>query len=104
MGRVRLWHHEGEVAPNTWADFDWIAQHRDKLYKQYGSCVLLVYNQQVIGTGETMDEAEAAAERNAPPEPDDITPVLYFLGPSRYRLYNARPRGGVDDNSFGSST
>jgi hypothetical protein len=80
MGRVRISHREGEVAPNTWADFEWIAQHRDELYEQYGSCVLLVYNQQVLATGKTIVEAEAEAERNAPPEPNDITPVLYVLG------------------------
>jgi len=93
MGRVRLWHEKGEIAPNTRSDFDWIAKHRDELYNKYGSCVLLVYNQQVLAASETMAEAEAEAERNAPPEPNDITPVLYFLS-RRYRVRQVRSSEG----------
>jgi hypothetical protein len=79
MSRVRVWHHEGEVSPNTWSDFEWIRQHRKELLEQYGECMLLVFNQRVIGSGQSLEEAEAEAERNAPPEPVEITPVLYLL-------------------------
>jgi hypothetical protein len=89
MGRVRVWHHEGEVSPNTWADFEWIRQHRKELLEQYGECMLLVFNQQVTGTGQSLEEAEANAERNAPPEPPEITPVLYLLA-HRHPFLRAR--------------
>ena len=42
--RIRTSHQDGEVAPNTWQDFDWVYDNEAELLKQYGECVLLVYN------------------------------------------------------------
>jgi len=41
--------------------------------------VLLVYNQQVIGKGATIEEAIAQAEQNVPLDLTEVTPITYFL-------------------------
>ena len=41
--------------------------------------MLLIYNQQVIGKGETIEEAIAQAEHNVPSDQDEVTPITYFL-------------------------
>jgi hypothetical protein len=77
--RIRLGHTPGEVAPNTWADFAWVHQHENKLLDQYGECVVLVYQQQVIGKGDTIGEAVAEAEKSISSDIEDVTPITYFL-------------------------
>ena len=77
--RIRTSHQDEEVAPNTWADFDWVHDHEAELLQRYGECVLLVHNQQVIGNGNTIEEAIAQAEQNMPPDLPEVTPITYFL-------------------------
>ena len=77
--RIRTSHQDGEVAPNTWRDFDWVHDHEAELLQQYGECVLLIYNQQVIGNGITIEDAIAQAEQNVPPDLSEVTPITYFL-------------------------
>jgi hypothetical protein len=50
--------------------------------------VILVYEKQVVGSGRTIEEAEADAERGLSPEIEQITPVLHFVS-YPYRLRRA---------------
>jgi len=77
--RIRTSHQDGEVAPNTWHDFDWVHKNEAELLEHYGECVLLIYNQQVIGKGDTIEEAITAAEHNVPSDLIEVTPITYFL-------------------------
>ena len=79
MSRIRTGHPRGEVPPNTWDDFKWAGSHRQELYEQYGSCIALIYNQQVIGIGQTYDEAIADAESKLAPEVSEVTPITYLI-------------------------
>jgi hypothetical protein len=79
--RIQLGHPYGETPPNTYADFDWVRRNEKTLLEQYGECILIVYQKQVLGTGQTYQEAVEDAERNLPPEVGVITPVLTFLHP-----------------------
>ena len=79
--------HQGEVAPNIYDDFTWIHDHRPELLDQYGTCVILVYQRAVVGTGKTLQEAEEDAERRLPTDSPQITPVIDMLHrPSLFRI------------------
>lgn len=77
--RIRLSHAAGEVAPNTFADFQWVRRNEKQLLKEYGECVILVFKQAVIGTGHTIDAALSDAEQHLLPDVGEITPILEFL-------------------------
>jgi hypothetical protein len=78
--RIRLGHSKNEPAPpNTFPDFDWVREHRAELYEEYGTCVILVYQKKVIGKGHTVQEAAEDAERNLPPDVNQVTPILEFV-------------------------
>jgi hypothetical protein len=85
-GRVKYSHKYGEVYPNVWSDFEWVREHRDELLATHGKCVILVYEKQVVGKGETLSEAVEDAERRLPPEAGEITPITEILAP-RQRIY-----------------
>ena len=87
--RVHMGHQKGEVAPNTWDDFGWARTHHNDLLAEYGVCVALIYQQKVIGTGATYEEALENAEANLAPEISDATPILYLIN-HRHRLYRVR--------------
>lgn len=88
--RIKMGHQRGEVAPNTFPDFNWIREHEDELLEKYGERVILVFNQQVLGVGDTIQEAALDAERNLPDEIAQATPVLEFLH-HRQPFYRVRP-------------
>ena len=77
--RIRLSHAAGEAAPNTFTDFQWVRQNEKQLLQQYGECVILVFEKQVIGTGRTIDAAVADAEQHLSSDIGEITPILEFL-------------------------
>jgi hypothetical protein len=77
--RIRVGHPYGETPPNTFVDFDWAKANENQLLERYGECVILVYQQQVIGKGSTLQEAEEDAEKNLPSEMSEATPVTVFL-------------------------
>lgn len=91
--RIRMGHEPGEVAPNTWNDFSWARLHHEELLEKYGTCVALIYQQRVIGTGVTYDEALADAEQHLPAAAHDITPIVYLIN-HRHRLYRVRTNKG----------
>lgn len=85
--RIKTTYAENEpLAPNFATDAAWISKNRLALYEQYGSCVLLVYHEQVIGHGATVEEAILAAEKQLQ---DDtaaiITPVVKRMS-NPYRI------------------
>ncbi|MEZ4668156.1 MAG: hypothetical protein R3E39_09585 [Anaerolineae bacterium] len=91
--RIRTGHAKGEVAPNTWGDFEWARSHHRELLEKYGSCVALIYQQQVLATGSTYAEALTNAENNLPSEIAEATPITYLVGPI-HRLHRVRVSKG----------
>jgi hypothetical protein len=79
--RIRLSHAAGEAAPNTFSDFQWVRHNEKQLLEQYGECVILVFEEKVIGTGQTIDAAVADAEQQLSPDVGEVTPILEFLHP-----------------------
>ena len=77
--RIHTGHPHGETPANTHSDLAWIHEHEDELLKQYGERMILVYEQQVIGVGNTYVEMVQDAEQNLSPEIPMATPVTYFL-------------------------
>lgn len=47
--RIRTGHPRGEVAPNTWGDFEWARNQHNELLAQYGTCIALIFEKKVIG-------------------------------------------------------
>ncbi len=91
--RIHMGHQRGEVAPNTWSDFEWARTHHNELLAQYGTCVALIYQQKIIGTGATYEEALKNAQANLSPEISDVTPILYLIN-HRHRIYRVRAATG----------
>jgi hypothetical protein len=85
--RIKTNYAEKEaLAPNFSKDAAWISKNRIVLYEKYGSCVLLVYHEEVIGRGATVKEAIADAENHLPDnDASMITPVVKHLS-SPYRI------------------
>lgn len=94
--RIRTSHAYGEVYPNVFDDFQWVGEHRNDLLERYGECVMLVYQQQVVGTGKTLQEAIECAERDLPPAIGQITPIIYYLA-RRHNFFRVRPTASEHD-------
>ncbi len=88
--RIRMSHPYGQTPPNIFSDHAWIRQNEKELIAQYGECSILVYHEQVVGTGATLQEALTDAERNLPPEVAEITPIHEALG-QRHPFLRALP-------------
>lgn len=88
--RIQTSHAYGETPPNTFDDFAWAREHEADLLALYGECVLMVYQQSVLGSGSTIAAAEADAERHLPPESGPVTPVTVFLR-HRHPFWRVRP-------------
>ncbi len=76
---IQTSHAYGETPPNTYPDFEWARTHEAELLEQYGECVLIIYERQVLGSGQTIAEAEVDAERHLPAESGVITPITVYL-------------------------
>jgi hypothetical protein len=60
--------------------------------EKYGECSIIVYKEQVLGTGETYAAALEDAERSLPPEiTEPITPVHQWLR-HRHPFFRVRPK------------
>lgn len=90
--RIKIDHQKDEVFPNTWRDFAWAGEHHQALLEQYGICVVLIYEKQVVGKGKTLQAAVEDAEKNLMPDNPPITPIIKFLAP-RSRLYRIQDKG-----------
>ncbi len=77
--RIHTGHPHGETPANTRSDLMWIHDHEEELLKQYGERMILVFEEKVIGVGETYAEMVQDAEQRLAPEISVATPVTYFL-------------------------
>lgn len=93
--RLRTGGPAGESVPRQIVeDHDWLQDHRDELIEQYGECYMIVHKHQVLGTGQTYDEALNSAENNLSPEIDDLPIMVEWVG-KRVRLSSIRtPQSG----------
>jgi hypothetical protein len=79
-GKIQITQPKGApTPPNMWDDFKWSGENRIALFNQYGSCVALVYQRRVIGTGKSIEDAVADAEQRLPTDSDEVTPIIRFL-------------------------
>ena len=77
---IKVGYSENErLAENFEADVTWINANRLALYEQYGSCLVLVYHEEVIGRGADLEEAVADAEARLENEIFVVTPVIKNL-------------------------
>lgn len=89
--QIKMSHEYGEVYPNVFSDFEWVKTHETELFDQYGTCTILVFEQAVIGYGETEDVALKMAEENLSDHVQgDITPITYYLA-ERHPFYRVMP-------------
>jgi hypothetical protein len=78
--RIQIAFPKDEPMPaNIFPDFEWSGENRQALYEKYGSCVVVVYEKQVIGVGKTEAEAFADAEARLPESPEIITPITRYI-------------------------
>jgi hypothetical protein len=77
---------EERMPANMPADFAWLKANRDTILEKYGSCLVVVFEQQVLGVGQTYAEALANAEKNLPALPEIITPIVKYISPNSARL------------------
>lgn len=77
--RIKFGHPPGQKPSHVFSDFDWIHDHEKELLEKYGECSIIVYKEQVIGVGDTWEESVEDAERNLPPEIDEIVPIQHWL-------------------------
>jgi len=89
--RIRMRDRYGETPPNVFSDFDWIRRHEKELLEQYGERSILVYQQQVIGVGNTYAESVDDAERHLPADVAEVTPVHQQLR-HRHPFLRVRPK------------
>jgi hypothetical protein len=77
---IKTTHAKGEpMPPNTVPDHDWFRANEQRLLEEYGECVVIIYQQAVIGTGKTYREAVEDARRNVAPDSPVITPIMRIL-------------------------
>jgi hypothetical protein len=92
--RIKTAFAKDEALPENYAkDVAWINENRLALYEQYGSCVLLVYHQEIIGHGASLEEAVSDAEAHINEEISIITPVIKYLS-KPYRIGVLRQKKG----------
>jgi hypothetical protein len=81
---------EEPIPANIPADYQWLKANRDNLVEKYGTCLVVVYQQEVLATGETYAEAVANAEMSLPETPEIITPIIKPIGYGSLRLRQVR--------------
>lgn len=88
---IKLGYAHGESKPaNLLQDHLWFREHEAELLQQYGQCVLLIYQQQVIGVGQSVHEARMDAEKRLTDNLGIITPMNEWLAP-RHPFLRAYP-------------
>lgn len=78
--RIQIAFPKDEPMPdNIFPDLNWVSDNRLELYKKYGSCVVVVYHQEIIGMGKTRQEALSDAESHLSDDVELITPVVEYI-------------------------
>ena len=78
--RIHLSYGRDEQTPvNIFSDHDWVRAHHDDLLARYGERFVVVYREEVLGIGETYQDAVSDAAGNLPPGDAVITPVVELL-------------------------
>jgi hypothetical protein len=85
---------EERMPANMPDDFAWLKANRDALAEKYGRCMIVIYDKQVLGTGESYAEALTNAESNLPASPEIITPIVEPIGYPSFRLRFVRNTEG----------
>lgn len=91
MNRLQLDHPYGQTPRNMLEDFDWVRRNQKTLIEQYGQVFVVVYHQEVIGTGTTYQEAVDNAEQNLPSDVEMATPIVEKLH-HRHPFLRAKPQ------------
>jgi hypothetical protein len=79
--RIKTYHNYDEPTPKyVFTDRNWVFEHEAELLEKYGRCYIVPYQQQVLGKGETYDAAIEDAERNLPPEVEQIEAMVIWIG------------------------
>ena len=79
MAHIKMGHPREYTPPNIYPDYEWIKANEQSLFEQYGEKHIVVYEKQIIGLGDTGQEAIANAENNLAAEVEEVTPVVYPL-------------------------
>jgi hypothetical protein len=80
--RIKTYHNYNEPTPGyVYQDRNWVFEHETELLEKYGRCYIVPYRQQVLGKGDSYDEAIADAERNLPSEIAQIEALVIWIGP-----------------------
>ena len=88
--RIRMSHPYGQTPPNVFSDHDWVRRHEKELLDKYGERSIIVYKEQVIGVGDSLQASLEDAERNLPLDGGEITPIHEWLG-RRHPFLRALP-------------
>ena len=93
--RIRLSYSRDEkTPPNIFSDHDWVRRNEKRLLDQYGERCIVVFNERVLGVGDTYEAAVEDAEKNLAPDVDEVTPIVELLH-HRHPFLRVRP-GPVD--------
>jgi hypothetical protein len=76
---------------NIFPDLNWVSANRLDLYKKHGDCVVVVYQQEIIGMGKTRAEALADAESHLADDVELITPAIGYIS-NPYRIGHLQRR------------
>jgi hypothetical protein len=80
MDRLRLSYTRDEpTPPNIFTDHDWVRRNENALLQKYGERCIVVYQEKVLGVGDTYEAAVADAAQHLPPGADVITPIVELL-------------------------
>ena len=78
--RIRLSYSRDEkTPPNIFSDHDWVRHNETELLEKYGERFIVVFQEEVLGVGDTYESALEDAEKNLPPEITEATPVVELL-------------------------
>jgi hypothetical protein len=89
--RIRLSYSRDEkTPPNIFSDHDWVRRNEKRLLDQYGERCIVVFNEEVLGVGDTYEAAVEDAEKNLSPDVDEVTPIVELLH-RRHPFLRVRP-------------
>jgi hypothetical protein len=83
--------YEDPTPKHIFTDHAWVRNHQDELLEKFGPCYIIVYNEQVLGTGSTEEEAVEEADRNLPAEIEALNVMPEWIG-RRHPLLRAYPK------------